>query len=381
MVQNKPESMENFKLAKIADCNGDLSKRWYVHYSYKHPETNKFQRFIIWIPFTLRTKTARLKKASEIVENINVRLKQGFNPFFVDNTRLKSIKDSIDYAMQIKKATCRERGYSSYRDVSNNFLKYLSKINSAELPADSFTLQKARDFLDYLLLIKKVSNRTYNNNLEGMRILFNILIEREIITINPFQKIKKLRLEEPAITAYTEKELKTIRATLPDYYMPLWVISQLIYYCFIRPTEIRRLRVKDFDLKRQFITVHGHQSKNKKQELVVIPDPLLTVLKDYGIEQMKADQYLFSTKLLPGTKMIRPDRISEYWSRYRKTVNITKAIYDFKPTGAGYLFDSGANARDIQLQLRHHSLDQTVIYLNKFRRVPSDAIKTKFPEF
>lgn len=373
--------MENYKYAKINDCGGDLAKRWYVSYYYKHPETGKFQRFVIWIPSTLKTKTARLKKASVIVENINIRLKQGFDPFECSTSRVKSLSEAIELALELKTNTCRERGARTYKNISTSFLAYLKRESLLEKPADSFSFQRAQEYMDYLIVKKKVSNRTYNNHLLALKTLFNTLYDREIVTHNPFQRVKKLRLEDSAITAFTRDDLELVRSTLPEFYKPLWIIAQLVYFCFMRPTEIRRLRVKDFDLERQFITVHGHQSKNKKQELVVIPNPLVKELKDFGIENLHPDLYLFSTRLLPGKSLINPDRISEWWNRYKKKVNLDKNIYDLKSTGVGMLFDSGANARDIQLQIRHHSLDQTIVYLNKFRRIPSDSIKTNFPAF
>ena len=58
--------------------------------------------------------------------------------------------------------------------------------------------------------------------------------------------------------------------------------------------------------------------------------------------------------------------------------NITKHIYDFKHTGNGMAFDQGFNSRDIQLQNRHSSLDETQRYLNKFRRVASDKFREEF---
>ena len=35
---------QNFSISKIFDANGDLSKRWYVYFSFRIPETGKLQR-------------------------------------------------------------------------------------------------------------------------------------------------------------------------------------------------------------------------------------------------------------------------------------------------------------------------------------------------
>ena len=81
---------------------------------------------------------------------------------------------------------------------------------------------------------------------------------------------------------------------------------------------------------------------------------------------------------MPGMKEIAPTRIAEAWRAYANRHGITKNIYDFKHTGNGFAFDQGMNARDIQLQNRHSSLNETQKYLNKFRRIASDKFKEDF---
>jgi hypothetical protein len=34
----------NYSIPKIYDAKGDLSKRWYVYFSYRNPKTNKLVR-------------------------------------------------------------------------------------------------------------------------------------------------------------------------------------------------------------------------------------------------------------------------------------------------------------------------------------------------
>ena len=35
---------KNYSTPKIYDANGDLSKRWYVYFSFRNPETGKLKR-------------------------------------------------------------------------------------------------------------------------------------------------------------------------------------------------------------------------------------------------------------------------------------------------------------------------------------------------
>ena len=42
--------------------------------------------------------------------------------------------------------------------------------------------------------------------------------------------------------------------------------------------------------------------------------------------------------------------------------------------------ENGINLRDLQLQLRHSSLEMTQVYLDKFKRQPSEKLANNFPD-
>ena len=79
----------NFSLPKIYTAKGDLSKRWYVYFSYRHPQTGKLKRIT---PFygnvnNYKTKEERLEVLTVYRKTLLKLLKQGYNPF-LDNTEL-----------------------------------------------------------------------------------------------------------------------------------------------------------------------------------------------------------------------------------------------------------------------------------------------------
>ena len=122
-------------------------------------------------------------------------------------------------------------------------------------------------------------------------------------------------------------------------------------------------------------------TKNKKSQVITIPEIMKKNLKHWK-RNYPDDYYLFSTNLIPGEKEIAPNRIAGAWRKFTETFELTKKnIYDLKHTGNGFAFDQGLNTRDIQLQNRHSSLDQTQQYLNKFRRKPSDKFMNEFSGF
>ena len=369
--------MNKYKLAKLNDGGGLLENQWFIYYYYEHPETFKFIRFRKWISSRIKTATGRRRKAAEITSYYNNLLRRGWNPFSDQEKRLTLLIEAIDFVLKIKSKTVGKRTRHSYNSIAGIFTNYLKTNNLGEISIEEMNKDIAQSFCDYILLERNYSPRTYNNHITSLKTIFNLLMKREYINFNPFNLIDKLREPEPEITAYSNKELDKIAKTLPNYNYQLYVISQLIFYCFVRPAELVRLQYKDIQWEHGMILLPGSKSKNKKSAVIILPDQLKKNLEKWNLDY-PSEYYLFAYGLNPGTKQIAPTRIAEAWRNYADAHKIKKNIYDFKHTGNGMAFDQGFNSRDIQLQNRHSSLDETQKYLNKFRRVPSDKFKNEF---
>ncbi|MCX6266194.1 MAG: site-specific integrase [Bacteroidetes bacterium] len=159
----------------------------------------------------------------------------------------------------------------------------------------------------------------------------------------------------------------------------MYVCACLIFYCFLRPQEIMRLKVEHFQLNSRLIVIPGTVSKNKKHEVVQIPNALVPVLKKLDLNY-PGDYFVFTRHLVRGTKEAAPTRMAGYWRKFANEFGIKKNIYSLKHTGAGMAIENGINLRDLQLQLRHWSLEMTQVYLDKFKRRPSEKLANDFPD-
>lgn len=375
--------MENYQLAKIYDRGGDLSKRWYVEYKFKHPETKKFQDFPTWISGKLLTKEARYKKAIEIKNNINSDLKSGYSPF--DAAERKTLlMDAIDLMVKIKKKTCEPKTHSSYKSMCGKFKAWLQERKLHRLYPDEFTEAAAYDFLDGLLTVKDLSNCTRNCYLMCMKTIFNDLRRRKYFKISVWMDIKKLKVTPPDLVLYDEAERNLVRSELPKLHYSLYCVSLLIYNCFLRPAEIMRLKIKDFDFVNNCILVQARISKNKKLHYVSMPGSLVETLLKIDLNGLDKSMFLFSNHhaLTPSFKKTASTRISEVWKEIViDGLGVQKHIYDLKHNGNSAASESGINARQIQLQNRHHSLEQTQQYLDRICRKPNEAFRLKMPAF
>ena len=72
-----------FSPPKIYTANGDLSKRWYVYFSYRNPETGKLQRMknVYGKTNNYKTKEERLSVLTVYRKKLLELLKKGYNPF------------------------------------------------------------------------------------------------------------------------------------------------------------------------------------------------------------------------------------------------------------------------------------------------------------
>ena len=379
LARSKTSHMQNFKTAKLFDAGGDLSQRWFIFYYFRSPETGKFRRFRHWIPTTLITSTARRDKAHLMMKTINKKLLQGYNPFVQMDKKYKLLTAGLTYVLSLKEHTCRIRSYHTYCSFVNQFTEWLQSKKMTFISVDDFNYYHAQEFMDYTKSKLKNGNRTYNHRITGMKSMFKMLLKREWILVNPFENIERLPEEDPQIEAFNVDELMLMQQNLPEYNFDLYVCACLIFYCFIRPAELVRLKVSNFHLVNRAIVIPGKASKNKKQEVVQIPNALYPILMNLDLNY-PGDFFVFARHQKRGKKEIAPTRIAEAWRKFADEFGIDKNIYSLKHTGVGMAIENGINIRDLQLQLRHSNLEMTQIYLDKFNMRPSEKLSTDFPD-
>lgn len=375
--------MEKYLLPKIVDAGGDLSARWYVEYKFKHPETNQYVKFREWISSKLNTRTARYAKATEFKKTITIKLQTGYNPFETIQINY-SISEAFTEILNLKKAVTGKRTEVAYGSASKIFLDWLEVKNWLHLKPCVFDKYKAQMFLDYLLLERKISNRTHNNYLSILRTIFDSFFKRDYISVNVWKQFSKLKPKETNLSFFNAQERKQIAEILTKEHYQLYCVALLIYYCYLRPAEIVRLKITDIDFVKNQIIVKGSQSKNGRTQIVVMHPSLVECLKGLDLDKFPPHYNVFATskRLLPSSTEIAPTRIADAWRKNIKVkYNIDKNIYDFKPSGVSEALESGIHAREIQLQIRHHSLDQTQIYLDKISNIAGQVFREKMPIF
>jgi len=158
----------------------------------------------------------------------------------------------------------------------------LKKKKLANVDITIISPKIARDFFDYLANERKIFNSRQMYK-ELLQRLFDYIIKQKAIRINPFAEIEiKLKTVQPP-RYFQEHSLRNMRKYMLENDPQLWLASRLIFYCYIRPHEIRFMKVGDILINEGVIRIKADISKNRKERNPVIPEHFKQELVQEGI--------------------------------------------------------------------------------------------------
>ncbi|MCT8340590.1 tyrosine-type recombinase/integrase [Flavobacteriaceae bacterium TK19130] len=328
---------KDYSEPKIYDARGDLSKRWYVYFSYRNPKTGKLKRQspIYGGANRYKTKTERMELLMAYRRSLSDFLKRGFNPY-QDNTHLLTEQDTIesrsatdevvadnksmsyqeafDYALGLKRPMVKESTYVNYANRCKQFANWLKNKNPKINSIGEVTRKVAMDFLNDRL--KSTSARTRNNLRTDLGSIFQTLEDNEIIASNFFQKIPVLNSRPERNKTYTLAQQEKIYEYLREKDQLLLLYIQFISYNFLRPIEVCRLRVGDINIEEKRLYV---RAKNSPVKTKIIPDIMVELLPQ--LEGLQKDSLLFTPDGLGGDWDAKESNRRNYFSaRFRKVV-------------------------------------------------------------
>ncbi len=365
--------------AKICHYGWDISKDWYVYFSVRSPITGNLKRIIRKSKINyIHSLEGRKKAARLLVSDINSLLLDGWNP--VGNGRqVLPLIDELQQGVELKKQILRRRTWQSYQ-YSLDLLKSWMKLKGMEyyFPED-FTKVHAREFCDHLLMTKKFTGKTFNGAKANIGTLFNILVDKEIIIKNPFSKIRKMKEEMGKNTAFTKKQAQNVSNYLMQHDQRLFLFTRFMYFTFIRPIELLRLKVSNIDLKNNKIVIYGSQSKNKRTEYVEIPKAFIPLIKSMKLHKHDPDDFIFGFHLETGPKSYSRNIVS---IRHRNALDELKfssdyTMYSWKHTGVVSAYNEGIGIYSIMRQCRHSLINQTQTYLRSLGLMPNTEFASK----
>lgn len=391
-------------LPHLVDAGGDLNKPWFVEYSCRDPRTDKMNRFREYAGFAkIKTAEERYALAEKLVKEIGERLASGWTPYETkkvayedelavqqyacrwgrEREEIPTLRMHLSAFLQLKKDTVIAHSYQTYRSKLRIFNEWMEHVGMDKVHVSGITQEHILEFLHYMVRTNDISRRTVKKYEQILHAFFEYLIRHKLVRNNPVGNLPQMgRVTDEAARPIPDEERRKLLAFMKRNDPQLWIVCQMEYYCAIRPNELRQLRIRDINLDSGIIRVPSTISKNRKSELVNMPNQLIQLFKSIGIEGYDKDNYLFSVNGLPGKTLLGKNNLRFRFDRIRNKLGLPAEykLYSFKYTGASALVNAGIDTWELQRHMRHKSIDTTEHYIRKNFAVKSDMIKNKFPD-
>jgi len=354
------------------------SSRWYIDFSKIDPDTGEESRHRKDFNLNdIEDLNLRQAVADRLVQNIEHFAPDGPSQSISKQKTGPTVKEAMELAVAIKQRLPRESSRRKYRTVFKPFIAWAKRLHYLDLPVAEFTRKHARAYWDAFTTAKEYRGKTLNNYLETLRGIWNVLDDREMVTDNPWERIKPAREEEKLRRTFTDEERRIVAAAAmkTDYWLFRGILLQ--FYCYIRPVELTRLKFRDFDFSKGTVTVREADSKQYRRVVKTIPRSVLHYFIDGRFEKYPVNYFMFGRveengveKMDPSTKAVdvmRPyKRHAQLLKRLKESGALKNDIegltwYSWKDTGISmHARKTGPIAT--KDQAGHRNLAMTSIY-------------------
>ncbi|WP_223033640.1 tyrosine-type recombinase/integrase [Hanstruepera marina] len=370
---------KEFSTPKIYTANNDLSKRWYVYFSYRSPDTGKLKRQtpIYGEANKYKTKEERLAVLTILRQVLQKLLRQGYNPYQDnealyrhyqvkenpkkghDNQKEKvdsieqeknvitnsseskktpqedlgpTLKEAFDFDLILKEKTLQPSSLRSYGSHIKIFKKWLNQQRKEVTHIRQVNKSMVSAFL--LEIMTKTSARNRNNYRASLSSFFSTLEEYEMVRENFIKKIKNLKTTTTRNKTYTKIQQLEIFDHLENEDPTLLLFIKFVSYNFLRPIEVCRLKIGDINAENRTLSF---KAKNSPLKTKIIPEVLWEDLPD--LDKHKPESFLFTPDGIGGVWETTADNKRNYFSKRFKRVVKDKfglgeeyGLYSFRHT-------------------------------------------------
>jgi integrase len=292
-----------FSSPKIYIAKGDLSKRWYVYFSFRNPKTGKLERManVYGKVNHYKTKEARMSILSSYRKNLLFLLKEGFNPF-IDNSELyEQLKNPIEE---------KEKDQDVKKDIKEDVIS--ASLNKAIKVAikEAIDDKTIAPLLQNILLEGGITKNSAKNNKNTIAIEENtIAIKKQ--DVNEKIENQGLTIKGAFDFALDLKEKEVSDRTIRDYRRKIhlfitWVNENHSTKKYIK--EVSRKDLIDY-LNGIVLKTSARNRNNFRTEL----GSIFQVLKN---NELVAENYLQSIPVLKS----KPERHKTYTLKQQQSI-------------------------------------------------------------
>ena len=147
--------------------------------------------------------------------------------------------------LEIRKPALCLSTYRKYITMIHNMQEWLTSQNRSNLAVGALTNMDAKMFMHYLQSKKRYSHSSINGHLTGLRSFYDEIVIQGMSSSNPFVGLKLLPKNYTASLYYQPGQVQLLKKIIHEKDPQLWQFVKFIFYCFIRPGELRQLKLSD----------------------------------------------------------------------------------------------------------------------------------------
>ena len=274
----------------------------------------------------------------------------------------------------------------SYLKDIHDFQSFIEREELASDLLDAKRERLGRHFLSYLEE-HKFAKKSIARKISSLRTFYDYLIANQLIDINIFTTIETPKVPKKLPQIISDEEIEMLFKSIGRHKtlgFRNYILLDLLFSCGLRASELTEMTIKDIQLDREQILIHG---KGSKDRFVPLTDKLIIDLKQYltytrpillskgssSHELRVFINYKGTPLTVRGLQLILKQIILNSGETFKIHPHMLRHAF------ATTLLNHGADLRVVQELLGHEHLKSTQIYTHVSSEVLKEKYKTAHP--
>lgn len=320
-------------------------------------------------------------------------LQKGWNPLkhkfpsFEDELKgliIPTLGNSLDHCLAVRTEHLSIYTTYGYKYCAKHIKRAAKECGLLDAPLNTIDRKDIRLIVATAKEMNGWNNYMRNRYLTWLKTLLSVLVDEEVITINPCAGIKKEQYTKgPGFKRLTDNQKERIEKHLAEVAPDFFEFVMFIYQAGIRRKELHMVQIKDITLQSRQILIRADVAKTNVARIVPLADDLLEILTRRNIWELPGEYYLFSKDgFKPGPKPYCPAVSTNLWKKLViQGLGIDCKMYSLKHKGADDKIEAGIPLEALKNLYGHSSTQMTEIYAQAVKKKHFAEIIEKSPSF
>lgn len=332
------------------------------NYTFKEGKHNN--KNVIWIKFPYN-----LQLISNLRENTTAKWSNSNKMWYVPNnphyknlfnlsqksysiSSLNAVSSINQAALKRYEEQLRLKGYSAntIKVYTGEFIQFLKTLKNT--PAQNIDAEKLRSYILYCIKKLNLSENAIHSRLNALKFYYEQVLHRDKFFVE-IPRPKKPSTLPKALSVNDVKKMFAVTQNLKHL-----VLLKMCYGMGLRVSELVNLKIEDIDSDR--MQVHIRSGKGKKDRYTILPESILTELRNY-YKEYKPVEFLFEGQY---GKQYSIRSAQQVFKTAMNKAKIKKrvGVHSLRHSYATHLIEQGTDIRFVQELLGHKDIKTTLIY-------------------